>query len=299
VPVADWDPSAAARRLWARFETIHDVVYFSPEAVAVTRRLGCRGWTGYFGVRTAPLGAPPAAVVASVLHHYYAPFVARWMPDTWRVARPPDYLRVRLAAVDTAMRGIVGDHTLAQPWLAEAAELALAAARLAPVGGCPLGAANAGLPVPRQPHLALWHATTVLRECRGGVHACVLTAAGLDPGEGLVLFGSDPSNGIRLENLLTARRWPRAAWTPALARLVDRGLVDEHGVITTAGRLLRRGIERRTDAIAALPWAGIGQLSTERLARLLTPLAARLLASTDALDPGNPIGLDAATALAA
>ncbi|GAB2486836.1 helix-turn-helix domain-containing protein [Jatrophihabitans fulvus] len=44
-----------ARRMWALFEPLHDVVYFSPESPAAAKDLGLKGfWMGYFAFRAAP-----------------------------------------------------------------------------------------------------------------------------------------------------------------------------------------------------------------------------------------------------
>jgi hypothetical protein len=49
------------RRIWQLSETVHNVCYFALEGRAATDSLGCKGlWTGYFGIRAAPLGAVTA-----------------------------------------------------------------------------------------------------------------------------------------------------------------------------------------------------------------------------------------------
>ncbi len=53
--------------------------------------------------------------------------------------------------------------------------------------GRPLFGAHAELPWPAAPHLALWHAQTLLREYRGDGHVALLTTAGLTPVEALAL----------------------------------------------------------------------------------------------------------------
>src|ERR1044072_1811105 len=52
-----------ARRFFDRYEPVHAVTYFAPEARTALDALGYRGfWMGYFAARSAPLGvaAPPA-----------------------------------------------------------------------------------------------------------------------------------------------------------------------------------------------------------------------------------------------
>ena len=50
-----------ARQLYDRFEAIHAVTYFAPEARAAMDDLGYRGfWMGYFAARSARwAGSPP------------------------------------------------------------------------------------------------------------------------------------------------------------------------------------------------------------------------------------------------
>jgi hypothetical protein len=81
--------------------------------------------------------------------------------------------------VDAALRHILPD-VVNLPELAEAARLATAAASGLQPAGRVLGAANAALPVPDQPHLALWQTATTLREYRGDGHVSALLAAGPD-----------------------------------------------------------------------------------------------------------------------
>ncbi|WP_435845646.1 SCO6745 family protein [Streptomyces exfoliatus] len=132
--------------------------------------------------------------------------------------------------------------------------------------GRPLAAANAGLPWPEAPHLALWQAATILREHRGDGHVAALAATSLDPVEALVSFAAV---GAAPEPVFASRGWSAAEWTAARERLGARGLVDPEGAATEAGRALRAEVERRTDELAAAPWTALGPDDTARLADLL------------------------------
>ena len=64
------DPSVA-RRLWQRLELVHDVTYFSPEALGALRDAGYKGfWMGYFAGRAAPLGAVGPEVVMALFYNF-------------------------------------------------------------------------------------------------------------------------------------------------------------------------------------------------------------------------------------
>jgi hypothetical protein len=287
--------SVDARAMWVRFETYHDVTYFTPESRAATDALGCKGgWMGYFGMRAAPLGAVPPEVVTAVFYNFHPDKVARAIPDAWAVASPAQFLDTRLSGVDQALRRMLPAGVLAGRELAELASLLREAAGHAPIVGRPLGAANAALPWPDEPHLAVWHASTILRESRGDGHVAALVAAGLDAIETLVLFGAD--NGMSEEYLQVARGWSAPEWSWARERLTERGLLTQQADLTTEGVVLRRWIEDRTDHSAAAPWHAIGEESTARVVELLTPVALTIARVNDAMAV-NPLGLAAVAEL--
>ncbi|ONI83368.1 hypothetical protein ALI22I_33125 [Saccharothrix sp. ALI-22-I] len=271
------------RDLWLRFETYHDVTYFSPESRAVTDELGCKGgWMGYFAQRAAPLGAVPPEIVTAAFFSFHPRMVSRALPDAWEVAGPTRFLDARLEGVDRALRRMLESLDVA-----EAAELAGQAAEAAPLPGRVLAAANRALPVPDEPHLALWQACTTLRESRGDGHIAALVAADLSPCETLVLFSAD--KGLEPAYMRAARGWSEDEWRDAEATLTDRGLFD--GGLTPAGRALREDVERRTDETATSPWQVLGDAGTARFVDLMTPIARRLGHLNDAMRT-NPMGID-------
>jgi hypothetical protein len=278
-----------ARQMWVRFETYHDVTYFTTESRAATDALGCKGgWMGYFGTRAAPLGAASPELVTATFYNFDPSRVARAIPDAWTIATPEAFLHTRLSGVDGALRRMLGDEVISGAHLAEAADLMRAAAEHAPIGGRPLAAANAALPWPAEPHLVLWQAATRLRESRGDGHVAALVAGGLDPCETLVLFGAD--TGLGADYLRAARGWSPAEWAAAQQRLVERGLLTEQAELTTEGAALRQRVEEQTDLAASRPWQQLGERRTERLAELLTPMALRI-AQVNQFMEVNPMGL--------
>lgn len=278
-----------ARRMWRALEPYHAVVYFAPEPQAACTALGTTGyWMSYFALRAAPLGAAPPEVVAALFYGFAPRLVARAVPDTWAVAPPHRYLAVRTGAVDAALHRVLGADVLASDAVAEAAALAREAVLAAPTAGRALGAANAALPWPDAPHLALWHAQTVLRELRGDGHVAALLSAGLDPVECAVLFAADLD--LDPDRLRRARGWTPEEWAAGRDRLAGRGLLAGGGAPTPDGRALRGAVEARTDALADVPWAALGDARADRLAALVAPLVRTIVAS-DAFLPGNPMGL--------
>jgi hypothetical protein len=197
--------------------------------------------------------------------------VAEHTTGAWAVASPADVLEARLRGVDAGLRALLGDR-LDGPEVAEAADLVEEVVDATDTAGRPLAAAVADLPRPSAPHLRLWHAATLLREHRGDGHLVALQAAGLDPVESLV---SHAAVGAAPVEVFASRGWSDAQWAAAQERLRARGLVDADGVATEAGRDLRRGVERRTDELAAAPWAALGPRAG-RLAQLVGPLTATI-----------------------
>ncbi|HVK22062.1 MAG TPA: hypothetical protein VM677_11945 [Actinokineospora sp.] len=284
------------RRLWLCFEPYHDVTYFTPESIAETDALGCKGrWMGYFGLRAAPLGAAPAWLVTSLFYNFHPSMVERALPEAWAIASPEEFLRARLAGVDAALRRMLGEDTLAGDDVAEAADIARALTPWVPTAGRALGAANAALDLPAEPHLALWQVTTTLRESRGDGHVAALVSAGLDPCEALVLFGADKD--LPGEYLRAARKWSEEEWAAADERLRERGLLTDGGALSADGRDLRETVEDLTDEAAAAPWVELGERGTARLVELLAPLSLRIISQNEVMRR-NPMGLDPMAELA-
>jgi hypothetical protein len=129
----------------------------------------------------------------------------------------------------------------------------------------------------------------VLREHRGDGHLAALLTAGLDPVEALVSFAAI---GAASTPTFASRGWSEAEWAAARERLTARGLVDGDGTATEAGRALRDEVERRTDQLAAGPWAALGERDTARLSDLLggiwlTVLGSGLLPRENTLGVGK------------
>jgi hypothetical protein len=271
--MTDVDP-AVARRMWQLLEPYHAVVYFAPEVAEAMREIGLRGfWMGYFAGRAAPLGPVGPDVVTALFFGFHPAMVAKALPDAWRYASPAEVLAARRAAVATALRRLVDDTDA----VAEAAELARIATEGCDVAARPLFAAHRSLPWPDDPHLALWHAATLLREHRGDGHVIALAAEGLD-GCSAHVAAAEAGSAPR-ETLQPNRGWSDDEWDAARARLRGVDLAD-----------LRMRIEIRTDRLAVGPWSHLGAARTERLAALVEPLAARVM-DAGAVPLPNPMGL--------
>ncbi|MEV5205133.1 hypothetical protein [Streptomyces sp. NPDC053720] len=261
-------PPRAGRRCHNAINPLHSTVYFSPDLGKELGELGIDDPNAaYFAARSAAMGAVGPGAVTAAFYNFNHDLVARHLPAVWSVAAPQAVLDARLRAADTTLRRLLGEEVIASPELAEAAGLALRAA-----GGCtrharPLYAAHADLPVPEEPHLAYWHAGTLLREHRGDGHLAALLTAGLDPLEALVSHTAT-GKGMSPRWVLTTRGWQRDDWDAARERLRGRGLLDAEGELTEAGVALRAELEEATDRMDAAPYEHLGAEGVERLTEL-------------------------------
>ena len=166
--------ASEARRLWLVGEPIHALTYFSTDAAAAWEAAGVPGfWRGYFATRAAPFGAVDAGIVTATFYNFHPSMVERAVPAVWSMISPADALTARLAGMDAALRATVGP-LVDDPALGDVVAVLRAAVEAAAPAGRALFAANAALPWPDVPHLALWHALTCLREHRGDGHNATL-----------------------------------------------------------------------------------------------------------------------------
>lgn len=276
-----------ARQMWLLTETIHAVVYFAPDAKEIYASAGLKGgWMGYFASRSAPMGPVPAEVVEATFYNFHPAMIRRSIPDAWKLSSPERVLEARTKVVDSALGRLFAE--VDEATVRDAASLASDAAQACGTVGRPLFAGHASLRWPESDHLRLWHACTLLREYRGDGHVAALTTAGLDGCEAhvtVVATGQVPAEAIR-----PYRGWPQDEWVAAEQRLRDRGLLDDSGRATEAGRALREGVERRTDELAMAPWRHIGDDGCRRLRELLIE-PVRAVKEGGGVPFPNPIGL--------
>jgi hypothetical protein len=277
----------AARLVWQYGEPIHAVLFFAPEVRVATDELGLKGgWMSYFGCRSAPLGAVPAAVVTSIFYGFHPRRVERAIPDAWSHALPRQLLDARLSAVDVALSRLLGD-AIDGPDVRRAASLALSAVHGTDFSGRPLGAANAALPDPGPPHLQLWQALGAMREHRGDGHVTCLVANEVLPCESLVMQAA--TGRSEQESLRTNRGWSEEEWSSAVMHLQVRGWLDDNARPTPAGVKAREAIETATDRLAAPFAVTLGDRVTE-LVEAMRPLAERIM-SVGEVPKWNNMGL--------
>ncbi|MEU9103223.1 hypothetical protein AB0D54_02445 [Streptomyces xanthophaeus] len=259
-------PALAARRCWhAAINPLHATIYFSPDIAAEFAALGVTHPVAVnLASRSAAMGAVGPGAVTAAFSNYRHDLIARHLPAVWETVSPEEALAARLRAADTTLRRLLGSEILASPELAEAADLAIRATEGCTRHARTLYAAHADLPVPEEPHLRLWHATTLLREHRGDGHLAALLIAGLDPLEALVSH-SATGRGMTSKWIKAMRGWDQSELEAAVDRLRSRGILDAERELTDEGKAVRERLEADTDRLDAAPYEHLG---AEGLARL-------------------------------
>ena len=275
-----------SRRFFHRFEPVHAVTYFAPEARAALDGLGYRGfWMGYFAARSAPLGRVPAEVVTATFYNFAPERVAKAMTGAWAVAGPDSALLARHESAVAALRRYGVDDCES---VRTAAELAGRAAKHAGVDGRPLFAANRALPWPDEPVLALWHALTLLREHRGDAHVAVLIAEGISGRESNVLHTA--AGRVPREYMMRARDYDDDSWREHEIALAARGLLDDEGALTASGTDLKNHIESSTDRLALRALDALDDDDVDKLFAALTPITRQVIGGGD-IPAMTPMGL--------
>ena len=271
--------AAVSRSCWRTLEPVHSMVYFAPEPqeeyTALGFDLAANRAAGYFPARAAAMGAVSAPVVQATFFNFSALAVTFGMDKAWETATPVQLVEARYRGVDRALRRLCGD-LLDSPDVEEAVALARTACEGCTPEGRPLYAANAGLAWPEVPHLQLFHALTLLREFRGDGHIAALVVEGVTGLEAAVMHVAQGDAWTR-EPLRKTRGYSNGEWDGALARLRERGWVDDAEGFTDEGRAVRQRIEDRTDELALPAWERLGEDGCKRLRELVRPLSKRIV----------------------
>jgi hypothetical protein len=268
---------ADVTRLARRLEPLHSMIYFAPEVGSELGELGItHPRAQYFAQRSAAMGAVGPGVVAATYYNFNPGLIARFVPGVWATAAPADVLNARLRAADGALRRLLGDAVSSRD-CERASTLARRATEACRPEDRALYAAHADLPWPDEPHLALWHAVTLLREYRGDGHLHALLGAGLSGLEALVMHTAT-GKGFVVEVAQKTRGWSPEQWGEASAGLRERGLLTPEGGLTDAGAAFREGVEAETTRLSTAPYAVLGEDAAE-LAELAGGLTRTVLAA--------------------
>lgn len=268
-----------ARKSWRALEPYHAMIYFAPEAQEEYAALGfdVKGnrAVGYFPARAAAMGRVGPGTVQATFFNFSRLAVEFGMAGAWETASPEQLVQARRRGADRALRRLCGG-LLDDPSVAEAAGLARTATTGCTPYGRPLYAAHADLPWPEEPHLALWHAITLLREFRGDGHIAVLVGEEVTGLEAAVLHVALGDTWTR-KGLQATRAYSDEEWDTAVAGLGDRGWLTPDGQFTDAGRAHRQRVEDATDRLALPAWQAVGEDGAARLRAVVRPLVQAVL----------------------
>lgn len=258
----------AVREVSLTINAAHLFIYFIPEAPEEAAELGVtEDGPQYFAFRSAPMGPVPWQVTLAAFYTF-SPRSVQAMTGVWDIATPQQWQAARLAAVRRAVQRVGVKLTPDQ--IAEARSLIDPIVARADYAGKTMAAANASIPLPADPLVALWQQITVLREWRGDAHFTVLAAHDIGPCDCNVL---QTATGHFPEAIARATRlWSDEEVAAATARLAARGWLNTDGTATDAGIAAREQIETETDEHCAALWTPIGDANVRRLTSLILPI---------------------------
>ena len=247
VPQTGWD--SPARRLRDAVEPIATVSFWAEPVYDRYAAQGLDFLTGYVWSRASVLGDAEPGVVAATFGVFEPAAVAGLLGAAREVCSLADIRVAREQGSVEALREVV--PTVDPDVVAALREAAVCA----DVAGRPLYAGALGQPFPNDPHAALWHAATLVRECRGDSHLGACVAAGLTGLEANLL--TELWVGYEPTTYAGSRAWSPVQMTAAQESLRARGLLAGNG-LSAAGRALRSEVETATDRAMAPVVAALG-----------------------------------------
>lgn len=249
-PRTGWQ--SPARTLRDVVEPIATVSFWSEPAYDCYAALGLDFLTGYVWSRSSVLGEAEPGVVAAAFGVFEPGAVAALLGAARSACSLADIRAAREAGAVSALRTVLGEDP---DGLDEVLGALREASVCADVAGRPLYAGAKGLPFPSDRHAALWHAATLVRECRGDSHLGACVAAGLSGLEANLL--TELWVGYAPLSYAGTRAWSPEAMAAAQSSLRDRGLLDGEA-LSEAGRALREQVEAATDTAMAPVVAALG-----------------------------------------
>ena len=243
--------TSPARDLRDAVEALAAVSFWSAPSNEEYAALGLDFLTGYVWSRSCVLGEADPAVVAAAFGVFEPGVVAGLLNAARQAATLQQVRTAREVGAVRALRQALGEPHGVEPVVA----VLLRGAAAADVVGRPLFAGARAMELPQDPWGRLWHAATLLRECRGDGHLAACVAHGLTGLEANLL--TEAWVGYEPLSYTGTRAWSPESMAAAQAGLRDRGLlVDDR--LTEAGRALRLSVEQATDQAMAPVVAAIG-----------------------------------------
>ena len=258
-------PGSDARRLRDAVEPIATIGWWAQAAGDGFESAGLDFFGGYVWGRAASLGADADT---STVVSAFGVFDAGLVGAVLDAAKPVASHEVILASRE---QGAAAGLAAATPSI-DVELIASTATRLRAamddVDGAarPLFSGLRALPIPTDPHGALWRAAEMFREHRGDGHLAACVAAGLDQVEMNVL--TELWLNYPLGEYSGTRGFPPERLDAAVASLAASGWVDDQGALTADGRAAREQIEHATDVSQQQVMAALGDDAESLIADL-------------------------------
>jgi hypothetical protein len=276
-------PDSAARRLRDVLEPIATIGWWSPAAGEQFAAADLDFLSGYVWGRAAALGPDVANdVVASAFGVFDSSMLGAGLDGARRIASHEQILASRAVGAGAGLAAATSSLPVAD--LERSTFRLRSALDTVDVTARPLFAALRALPVPDDPHGALWRAAEMYREHRGDGHLAACVSAGLDAVEMNVL--TELWLDYPVGEYSGTRGFAPDRIDAAVASLADRGWVDADArTLTEDGRTARERIEQATDDSQRAIVAALG-VDIDALINDLVPVADAVLAASAA--PSDP-----------
>lgn len=276
-------PASPARRLRDVLEPIATIGWWSQAAGEQFGAADLDFLGGYVWGRAASLGPDVAPDVVASAFGVFDPSVLEAVITAARQAASHEQiLTSRAVGAGAGLAAATRDIPLAD--IARSAHRLRSALEPVDVTARPLFSALRALPVPEDPHGALWRAAEMYREHRGDGHLAACVAGGLDAVEMNVL--TELWLDYPVGEYSATRGFGPDRIDTAVRSLADRGWVDaDERTLTTDGRDARERIEAATDQSQRGVIAALGA-DLDELVADLAPIADAVLEARAA--PADP-----------
>jgi hypothetical protein len=261
-----FDPHETARRLRNLVEPLAAGVDFAPEAQPRYEALGLNYFEGYFCSRSACLGKAPWSVVCAAFGAFKPAVVEQAVTGGWSKTGPEQLLEARRDGATEQLERLLGEPGTD---VQQATDILFSLTDGIDPSGRMLYSGLSVLPVPDTPMGRLWRAADLVREHRGDGHIAAWVSR-TDSCEITVL--TELAWGLQPGAYVFTRGWDQEEVDAARARLRERGLLDDEGQLTEAGRTFRSEIEHDTDLAEREILDRLGDRAAE-LFSLIQPMA--------------------------
>jgi hypothetical protein len=238
-------PNTVARRVRDAIEPIATIGWWSRSASESATEVGLDFFSAYVWGRAASLGPDVSpAVVESCFGVFESGMIERVLTAAQATVSQEVVLAARQRGATAGLAASTG--SIDPSVIATLGSRLLVALQEVEGTGRPLFSALRALPVPHDPHGALWRGAELLREHRGDGHLAAGIAVGLNASEMNVL--TELWLGYGFGEYSGTRGFSTDRLAETAAGLHERGWLTGERSLTADGRQAREAIELATDA---------------------------------------------------